>query len=271
MGRIPEAQRTGDYYLARADMLDSAGSTEAAASDLERALRANPERAGLYHRSALFLIRHGRLETALELLDRASRILPDDPSIMLLRATVLELAHQTEAAEHLLAQMESRWPEWSEPCVVYGILLATHERFPAARRRLETALALGADDAVVWYYLAKSTWRAAPGEIDSARKQIERAVELAPGDPAAHALAGRIAFEQKQYDRASEQLREAIRLRPQFVEAHADLAKTYGALGRKQEERGEMEQVRQIRERYPNGEPEAAGADALLAGQDRPN
>ena len=268
MARIPEAQRSGDYYLARGDMLDSTGATDAAASDLERALRAYPERAALYHRAALFLIRHGRVATALELLDRGLRVLPADPSLTLLKATALELAHKTEAAERLLAQMESRWPEWSEPCAVYGIVLATHGRFEEARRRLETALALGADDAVVWYYLAKSTRQAAPGEVDSARKHVERALELAPQDPAVLALAGRIAFEQKQYDRAAERLQAAIRLGPQLVEAHADLAKTYAALGRHQDEQAELERVRVIRERNPSGEAEAAGVDALLPRQE---
>lgn len=268
MARIPEAQRAGDYYLARADMLDSTGSTDAAASDLERALRANPERAALYHRAALFLIRHGRVPTALELLDRGLRVLPDDPSMTLLKATALELAHQTEAAERLLAQMERRWPEWSEPCVVYGIVLATHGQFKEARRRLETALALGADDAVLRYFLAKSTWQAEPGEVDSARKHVELALELAPQNPAVLALAGRIAFEQKRYDRAAEQLQAAIRLRPELVEAHADLAQTYAVLGRKQDEQAELEQVRLIRERNANGDSSTPGADALLLRQE---
>lgn len=268
MEHIAEAQRSGDYYLARANMLDAAGSTDSAASDLNRALRAAPQRASLYRDAARFLLRHKRIPAALQLVEQASRILPDSPSILLLEASTLEVAQKTDEAQRLLSQIESRWPEWSDPYVTFGIVLATHRRYEEARRQLETALSLGADGPAVWYYLAESTYHLSPDEIDSARKQVERALEFETDNPWAHALAGRIAFEQEQYEKAVAQLREAVRLRPSLLQAHYDLAKAYAILGRKEDAQAETEQVRLIRERYPSGEEDAAIApNPLLPGQ----
>jgi Flp pilus assembly protein TadD len=152
--------------------------------------------------------------------------------------------------------------------VTFGIVLATHRRYDEARRQLETALSLGADGPAVWYYLAESTYHLSPDEIDSARKQVERALEFETDNPWAHALAGRIAFEQEQYEKAVAQLREAVRLRPSLLQAHYDLAKAYAILGRKEDAQAETEQVRLIRERYPSGEEDPAIApNPLLPGQ----
>jgi Flp pilus assembly protein TadD len=55
-----------------------------------------------------------------------------------------------------------------------------------------------------------------------------------------------------------EREREAVRLRPRFIEAHNQLAQAYGASGRKPEAERELQQVRTIRQSAPN----ASGDDA---------
>ena len=270
MNRIPEAQRTGDYYLAHANMLDANGATDAAGADLKQALRTAPKRPSLYRGAVMFLIRRQRIPAALNLVEEAGRILPDNPSILLLKASTLEIAQKTDEAQGLLAQIESHWPEWPEAYLASGIVLATHRRYEDARRQLETALTLGAGGPAVWYYLAESTYRSSPDEIDSARKQVERALDLQPDHAWAHALAGRIAFEQEQYEKAVTQLREAIRLRPHMLQAHYDLAKAYAILGRAAEERAEIEQVQTIRERFPGGDEDPVIApNPWFSGQDK--
>jgi hypothetical protein len=44
------------------------------------------------------LLRNHRVPQALQLLDTADRVLPDDPEIVQIRATTTELASKTEAA-----------------------------------------------------------------------------------------------------------------------------------------------------------------------------
>src|SRR5436309_2604684 len=65
MDRIPQARRTGDYYLARAQMLDACGRPDDAAAALNQALHANPTRADLYRYAASFLMEKGRVADAL--------------------------------------------------------------------------------------------------------------------------------------------------------------------------------------------------------------
>ncbi|MBV9301658.1 MAG: tetratricopeptide repeat protein [Acidobacteriaceae bacterium] len=101
MDRIPEAERTGDYYLARAQMLHASGKPAEALAAVNQALRRSPTRPDLYRGVASLLIKNHRLPEAVELLDRGARILPDNPEIQFLRATALDLAGKTEDAQRL--------------------------------------------------------------------------------------------------------------------------------------------------------------------------
>lgn len=244
MEGVPESERSGDYYLARAQMLDASGRSEDAMAALEQALRAAPKRPDLYQQAAAFLARNGRPDEALRLLDQAARVLPQNREILLMKATTLELARQTDAAEHLLNEIQNRWPEWHAGWVAHGIILVTHKRLEGARQALETAVALGARSPETYYYLAECTLRSAPQRIDAAEAAIRQALKLAPGDPWIQSLAGRIAFQKGQYATAVERQRQAIRLRPGFTQAHQSLAQAYAALGRKQEAQAVLERLK---------------------------
>jgi len=255
--RMPAAQRGGDYYLARAQMLSAAGRNDEALQAVQQALAAAPKRPALYHQATLFLIKAGRLREAVELLDRGARLLPDHPELPLEKATTLELATKTDDAEAALKDIERRWPEWPNAWVASGIILDSHKQYEEAEKSLETAIALGARSPEAYFYLAESTLHAAPDRIDAAQKAITRAEELAPDDPWVRALAGRIAFEKGDYHTAVAELREAIKLRPNFVQAHYNLARAYGAMGRKQDSEAEAQQVAEIRQKFPHADEDA--------------
>ena len=251
LDRVPESERGGDYHLARAQMLDGAGRFLDAVAALNEALRAAPTRPQLYREATLFLVKHDRMPEALRLLEQATRILPDNPEILLSKATVLEISDSFEEAERLLNHIENRWPEWPNVWLAHGIVLDTHKRYDEARQMLETAIALGASGPDAYFYLADATMRTSPERMDDAEKAVWHALELAPGDPWARALAGRIAFEKRQYQRAADLLRQAVEQRPGFAQAHYHLAQALSALGRKQEAQAELETLRSIREKYP--------------------
>ncbi len=192
LDRVPEAERSGDYYLARAQILDAAGRPEDGAAALAQALQRAPKRADLYEQAVGLLIGKGRFTEALGLLDGTVRTLPQNREIVLMQATTLELAGRTEDAEKLLGEMQNRWPEWHAVWVAQGVVLETHRHYEEARKALETAVALGARSAEVYYYLAESAVGSkAPSGI--AEKAIGKAVAMAPEDPWIGALAGRIA------------------------------------------------------------------------------
>jgi tetratricopeptide (TPR) repeat protein len=252
MEGVPAAERDGDYYLALAQMLDSAGRFEDAASAVNQALRAAPSRLEFYYQAALFLIKNDRVPAALELLDRATRSFPDSRSLLLTKAIALELASRGSQAEALLHEIERRWPEWPGVQLVYGIILQKHRNTSEAMRKLSAAIAMGVREPAAYYYLAEATLQARPDQSLAARKAIREALALDPSDPWAHALAGRISFEREEYEDAVQELREAVRLQPRLVQAHYSLARVYQELGRSEEARREVDEVRVLKERFPN-------------------
>jgi predicted Zn-dependent protease len=100
---------------------------------------------------------------------------------------------------------------------------------------LETAVSLGARSPEALFYLADTTIRSAPDRIGDAEAAVREALKLAPEDPWIQTLAGQIAYKKGDYKTAAERQQNAIRLRPRSIEAHKDLARSYTALGRKQE------------------------------------
>ena len=150
---VPEAARGGDYYLARAEMLDASGNAPEAAAALEQALRASPRRSGLYLQVGSFLLRKGRTGDALRVSDEAMQAFAEEREILLMRAVVLEQADRGGEAAPLLEQMQNRWPEWPAGWLAQGLILARHGRRGEARAALATALALGAQSPEVRHYL----------------------------------------------------------------------------------------------------------------------
>jgi Flp pilus assembly protein TadD len=97
LDRIPEPQRTGDYYLARAQMLDAAGKNADAIAAVNQAQTKTPTSPELYREAILLLIRNHRSREASQLLDRAARVLPDDPEIMTMKASLARAPNASEA------------------------------------------------------------------------------------------------------------------------------------------------------------------------------
>jgi tetratricopeptide (TPR) repeat protein len=249
---VPAAERTGDYYLARAEMLDAAGRFPEAVADLNQALREAPKRPQFYRDAVFFLIKNDRAPEAINLLDQAVRIAPYDPEILLLKATTLELAKKTEESERLLDQIESRWPEWYNVWLTHGIILETYKRYDEARQMIETAVALGARTSETYFYLSESTYYSAPDKLDAAEAAIKTALELAPQDPWSRALAGRIALDKHDYAEAIDQLQKAVKLAPHLVQAHYYMSQAYKALGNTTQAQAELKEVALINKDFPN-------------------
>jgi len=147
MAKVSAPNRTADFHLAQAEMLDAAGRPADAAAALNQALHANPRRPELYAYAAAFLIASGRLDDAITLLDRGARTLPDNPEIPLMKAVALESASKGPEAEALLKQIEKRWPDWYRVWLAHAVFLEWQHRPEEAGQMIETAQALGAPDA----------------------------------------------------------------------------------------------------------------------------
>jgi tetratricopeptide (TPR) repeat protein len=264
LDKTPETGRKGDYYLLRAQLLDSLGKVPEAAEALNRGMQAAPTRASLYFQAASFLLKHHLRQEALELLDQAVRMVPDSRELLLAQWVALTLAHRDIDAQKLLAKIQARWPEWDRPYLLNGILLELQLQPAAARQTLETAIALGANTPEAYYYHALAITQAAPEDTEAAANAIEPALALNPKDPYICLLAGKISLGRKDYSAAVRQLLEATRLQPALIPAHYALRNAYQALGDEQKSAAELEEIKRIGQQNASDHSPYSVEDALF-------
>jgi tetratricopeptide (TPR) repeat protein len=157
--QVPGKERSGDYLLLKAQILDAAGQGSEAEKVVEQGLQLSVSRPRIARQAALLLVRHDRKGLALDLISRAAG---NDPDLLLTQAIVLALMDRNGAAEKVLKDIESQWPEWDRPYLVHGMLLERSQP-EEARRKLQTALALGSIDPALSCAVARLTPSASPG------------------------------------------------------------------------------------------------------------
>ena len=264
LDKTPEADRKGDYYLLRAQLLDALGKIPEAADALNRGMQAAPTRASLYFQAASFLLKHRMRREALALLEQATRLIPDSRELLLAQWVSLTLAQHDIDAKNLLAKIQARWPEWDRPYLLNGILLELQLQPAEARQTLETAIALGANTPEVYYYQALAIFQSAPADVESAERAVEQALALTSTDPYIYLLAGKIALARKDYPNAIKRLAEATHLQPALIPAHYALRTAYQAIGDEQKSAAELEQIKRIGEKDTASENPFSVEDALF-------
>jgi tetratricopeptide (TPR) repeat protein len=255
---FPEQERQGDFYLLRAQVFDAMGDVTKAIENLNLGFRKAPTRADLYEKATHFLLKHRMDAEALSLLEQATLVLPDDPQLLFLKAVALGIRNRSQEALELLGRIIARWPEWSRPYLVRGIMEENRARSDAALKNIQAAIAMGERTPEAYYYLAQARYHLNPDEPAPAFEAIRKAVELDASDPWAQALAGRLASEMGDHETAMRHLKEAIRLKRDFVKAHFWLAGTYRAMGKEEEANAEFAEVEAIHARNPRAEEEEA-------------
>ena len=246
LDKTPAEDRKGDYYLLRAEILDSLGKIDEAANALNRGIQAAPTRPSLYYQATGFLLKHKLYHEALALLEQVARVLPDERELLLAQVVTLDLLRREVDAQKLLAKIQARWPEWDRPYLLNGILLEIQLKSAEARQVLETAIALGANTPEAYYYQALAITHAAPKDLESAQNAISHALAITSKDPYILLLAGKISLARNDYPAAVERLLEATHLQPTLIPAHYALRDAYRALGDNQKSEAELEVIKHI-------------------------
>jgi tetratricopeptide (TPR) repeat protein len=274
LDQMPADQRAGDYFILRAQILDSMGKTAEAANSLNRGIRAAPRRADMYFEAAAFLIQHGQFRQAAALLEDATRLIPDAPNLWLARAIALELpmAHgrshddevRSEEAMKVLAQIESRWPAWDLPYLVNGMIFEDELKSKQAKQMLDLAIALGCREADAYYYEALAITNTTPVDLPEAEKAISEAVTLNPEDAASRALDGQILLDEGNYKDAVPQLLTAVRLQPTLYGAHGLLRTAYLKMGESDKAAEESNQMMRIAKQSSEPDQATSSMERLL-------
>jgi len=264
LGEIPASQRDGDYFLLRAQILDSMGKTAEAAESLNLGIRSSPTRADMYNQAAESLIRHQEREQAADLLAQATRMVPDAAELWMTRAIALAMVRRQDESLDVLAHIESRWPEWNLSYLVNGIVLESQLKPSEAKSMLDMAISLGARQADAYYYDALVITEITPEDIPEARKAISQAVALDPSNAAILALAGQISLDGKDYRSAVEDLQMAAHLQPTLVRAHDLLRTAYLVLGDDDKAAEEAQKIEAITQNVANSDQLLSSMERLL-------
>ena len=248
LDHVPVAERQGDWYLLAAQCLAAMGKDREAIADIDQGLAASPQRPDLYFEAARLLLNRSRYREASDLLGRAVGTFPADPKLLLRRAIADSFLDQTEDSERLLAEIELKWPEWSRPYLVNGIILVELHRVAEAKPLIEAAIVLGDTSALAYFNLALACLDSFPSDPKGAQAAISRAVRLAPEDPYVQWLAGKVAYTEKDYPAAINHLEAALHAWPDMVEAHTQLSAVYKAQGENAKSVAELKEVARIKE-----------------------
>ncbi|HNU10683.1 MAG TPA: tetratricopeptide repeat protein [Rubrivivax sp.] len=215
------AEQLGQY--------DAAEAWLAHVSDPQRALEVQSRRASL-------LARQGRLDQARTLLHDAPERDASDARIKLLtEASLLRDARRWEEAFQVLGDAAARFPD--DPDLLYEQAMMAEKlgRTDEMEQLLRRVIEIKPDNAhahnALGYSLADRGLR-----LPEARRLVQRALELAPGDPFITDSLGWVEYRQGNLEEALRLLRQAYASRPD-AEIGAHLGEVLWALGRRDEAR----------------------------------
>jgi tetratricopeptide (TPR) repeat protein len=203
--------------LAECRLRQQPGMVENARRVYQEALQKDPHDHWLHHNYAEFLAGIGDLAGATEQMRIVRELAPEDP------AAYLQL----------------------------GRLLAKQQKFDEARQCLGQSLGLRPDVASLYVELGQVC--ASQGNLAEALRQYGKARARDQNDARVCLLEAQVLEKQEKRKEAISSLREAIRLRPSYWEAHDRLGMELGLLGQLSEAAAEFEQVVRLRPDYAEG------------------
>ncbi len=206
----PDDVATLDAYSAA---LEARGRMETAYNVARHTARLAPGEATIQARAGSIALRLGRVNEALELLDRAVALDSRLVDAHIHRGRALLLLGRAEAALAAAHHARSLAPDRALPWVLAGEALIALDRDPEAYPLLERAVAL--DESLLPAHTALRDVLARAGDYAAAVTVALRAVALAPGDPAHHMRLGELLLESDDLVRAEEQLQRALQLEAQ--------------------------------------------------------
>lgn len=154
---------------------------------------------------------------------------------LMVEAQLLREQHQWQAAAEVLADASRRFPNDADLLYEQSMVAEKLEQFDVMERLLREVIALQPERAHAYnalgYSLADRNQR-----LPEAKALIERALELAPGDPFITDSLGWVEFRLGNRDKAVELLRQAAQARPD-AEIGAHLGEVLWTMGRRDEAR----------------------------------
>jgi tetratricopeptide (TPR) repeat protein len=266
-------------------------SYDRALSDLQRAQRQGIPGKEVYHVATyhlgILLTRHEQFEESLEFLSRLARegnestsmaealglsvlrmpVLPSELQphkreqvLMAGRATVHWANARRAAARAGFEELLLRYPEAPNAHYAFGVFLLKEDADAALEQfRAELRLQPYHVESMLQIALEKNL----RAEHEEALKLAEKAVELAPQNPAGRNILGRTLLNRDDVEGAVKQLEMGVKIAPLSREMRFELARAYTRAGRKEDAARELEAFQKLEaaakaQRSPESTPAAA-------------
>ena len=207
---------------------------EAEAASRE-AIRLDPNQVQALNNLGLVLRAANRPEEAVAVFNDLLRRAPQMPEARHNLALCLRALDRPQEARAQLEEAVRLKPDYHEAHTELGRLAFTENRLPDAVASFTRACQLKPDDAEAWMRLADANW--AEAKYSEVIRALDRAVKLRPDWAEAHETLGRahaesgaggIVLSNRQ---AEKYFRQAIELKPDFMEAYVDLATSLRSQG----------------------------------------
>jgi tetratricopeptide (TPR) repeat protein len=156
-----------------------------------------------------------------------------------------------EGAAEQMRLVQELTPQHYAACLQLGRLFARQHRFDEARLWLERGLGLRPDAADLYVELGQVC--SSQGNLEEALRHYAKARTFHQDDAQVCLLEAEVLEKQKKRSEAIRSLRDAIRLRPSYWEAHERLGMELGLAGESSEAKAEFEQVVRLQPDYTEG------------------
>ena len=242
---------------ALAEGLKADGQVHRSGETLLRAIQIAPSDAGLWYEAGKLAAGLGQSGEALARLQKAIALDRNMPGAFTTLAAIEAAVGQKDAAETALRDALHVDPYDAAAWDLAGRALAEKSQFPEALYDFEKAMRYRPNFGPYLYEYALTL--ASDGQFNRAEESAQAATRADPNLAEPHALLGRIFSQKRRLTEAAAEFHEAVRLRPDFMQARLDLASVLVA------ENEVQQAVEQLREVVKGRDPQSAriAAEAL--------
>ena len=235
-------QNSARWYVLSSKIADSLNNPATAVSAAEAALQLEPRNESAHVQLGSIFLSRNTPDAALEVFTEAQVLLPQSLLIRLGRGLALKELQRWDDAE---AELTRCLPN----LLAFDALATTlmqRGRLADAALLAQKFIKAAPQDYRGWYFAAaaKEAFDEPGFEVD-----VRRSIALGPQFAASRALLGKWLLKHDQVTEAAVELEQAIRWRPDLVQAHLQLAQAYRRLGRNSDAAREFNIVSDLKEK----------------------
>jgi tetratricopeptide (TPR) repeat protein len=243
-----ERERSPAWHVLASKAYDGLNDPSRAVAEAEAALRIDPRHEAAHVQLGYIFLSRNTPAAAVDIFTEAEQIFPQSLVVRMGKGLALKELQRYDEAEKALAAC------WPHPVAFDALatVLVQRGKFAQVKELSARFIQTAPEDYRGYYFLAAA--KDGLQEKD-ARETVQQSLERKADFAASHALLGKIQLRDGQLESAVLSFGQAIRHRPDLVQAHLQLAQAYQKLGREADSAREFAIVRELREKEAQPKP----------------